>query len=462
MAFRALVVDDDSSLRYTVGGVLEHEKLEVDEAADGVEALARIEASNYDLVITDIQMPRMDGLELLNRIRMRPAPQPKVIIMTAHGSERLAVDVVRAGAFDYFRKPFEIEEMMVVVRRATESLRLNAEVERLSGELNLSRSLIFKSPAMSKLAVLVQRIGPRDVTVLLTGESGTGKERVADALVAASGRGNKPFVRFNCAALTAELAEAELFGHTKGAFTGAVKARAGLFREADGGTILLDEIGELSATIQAKLLRVLQEGEVRPIGEDQPVKVDVRIIAATHRDLVQLSAEGKFREDLYYRLKVVHLRIPPLRDRPEDIPLLARHFLNEFSRRFGVGPFTLTPWLLERLHAHSWPGNVRELQNALESLVALSQGSELDLSLLTAATDGEARKETEATDASAQMDLKVRMDTYERGIIVSALEAAQGNRSITASNLRINRSTLQGKLRKHGLTDKDSQLDDTD
>jgi DNA-binding NtrC family response regulator len=460
MPVRALVVDDDSAVRYTVRGILEHARLQVDEAVDGVEGLEKVSLGDYQLVVTDIQMPRMNGLELLKKIRERPTPQPKVIVITAHGSERHAVEAIRAGAFDYFRKPFEVEEMMAVVARATESVHLNAEVERLSGELNLSRSLIFSAPAMSKLAVLIQRIAPRDVTVLLTGESGTGKERVAEALVSASRRADKPFLRFNCAALTAELAEAELFGHTKGAFTGAVRARPGLFREADGGTILLDEIGELPATIQAKLLRVLQEGEVRPVGEDHSVKVDVRIIAATHRDLMQMSAEGKFREDLYYRLKVVLLRIPPLRERPEDIPILARHFLAEFSRRFGVGPYKLTPSLLERLNAHPWPGNVRELENALESVVALSQGSELDLSLLP-----EGRVAAAAVDAvppveSPHADLKARVDAYERGIIVAALEGSRGNRSLAARNLGINRATLHGKLRKYGLTDSDADLDD--
>jgi len=458
-------VDDDSSVRYTVRGILEHAKLQVDEAVDGVEGLEKVDAGDYQLVVTDIQMPRMNGLELLKKIRERPEPQPKVIVITAHGSERHAVEAVKAGAFDYFKKPFEVDEMMAVVRRATESVQLTAEVERLSSELNLSRSLIFTSAAMSRLAVLVRRIAPRDVTVLLTGESGTGKERVAEALVAASGRADKPFLRFNCAALTAELAEAELFGHTRGAFTGAVKSRLGLFREADGGTILLDEIGELPAAVQAKLLRVLQEGEVRPVGEDQPVKVDVRVIAATHRDLVQMATEGKFREDLYYRLKVVHLRIPSLRERPEDIPVLARHFLGEFSRRFAVGPFKLTPTLLERLHAYPWPGNVRELENALESLVALSQGNELDLSLLpevpTAVKSEAPSAPVGAPPAEASAaDLKARMDAYERGIIVAALEGARGNRSQAARTLGINRATLHGKLRKYGLTDSDTDLDE--
>jgi two-component system response regulator HydG len=463
MPVRTLVVDDDDTVRYTVRGFLEHAKLEVDEAVDGVDALEKIESKGYDLVVTDIQMPRMDGLELLKKIRQRAAP-PKVIVVTAHGSERHAVEAIQAGAFDYFKKPFEADEMMAVVARATESVRLNAEVERLSGELTLSRSLVFTSPAMSRLAVLVQRIATHDVTVLLTGESGTGKERIADALVAASRRAQKPFLRFNCAALTAELAEAELFGHTRGAFTGAVKSRPGLFREADGGTMLLDEIGELPPSIQAKLLRVLQEGEVRPVGEDQPVKVDVRIIAATHRDLQRMAAEGKFREDLFYRLKVVHLRVPALRERPEDIPLLARHFLGEFSRRFGAGPLTLTPSLLARIAAHSWPGNVREMENALESLVALSQGSELDLSLLPEPLTVDLPATTTARpnatpDVVGRMDLRSRMDAYERGLIVAALAAAHGNRSLAARTLGINRATLHGKLHKYGLTASDTELD---
>ena len=466
MSPRALVVDDDSVIRYTVRGILEHAKLTVDEAVDGVDGLGKLDAGDYGLVVTDLQMPRMDGLELLRKIQARPGPKPKVIMITAHGTERHAVDALKAGAFDYIKKPFEMTEMMAVIKRATETVTLTAEVERLSGELNLSRSLVFTSPAMSKLAVLVQRIAPRDVTVLLTGESGTGKERVAEALVAASNRASKPFVRFNCAALTAELAEAELFGHTKGAFTGAVKSRAGLFREADGGTILLDEIGELAPAVQAKLLRVLQESEVRPVGEDRSFKVDVRIIAATHRDLLALSQEGRFREDLYYRLKVIHLQIPPLRERREGISVLARHFLGEFARRFGVGPFKLTPQLLERLNQYSWPGNVRELENALESVVALSQG-ELDLSLLpeSAAIAAAPAPSAPAPDATApppagKLELKDRMDAYERGLIVAALQATKGNRSHAARELGINRATLHGKLRKYGLTDSDTDLDE--
>jgi two-component system, NtrC family, response regulator HydG len=463
---RALVVDDEPGVRFAVRGILEHIGLEVDEAEDGVDALATVERNDLQLVVADINMPRMDGLTLLRHIQKLPEPRPKVVVMTAQGSETRAIEAIRSGAYDYFKKPFDVEEMMAVARRATESLRLSAEVERLEGELTLSRSLVFGSSAMSRLAVLVQRIAPRDVTVLLTGESGTGKERVAEALVQASKRADKPFVRFNCAALTAELAEAELFGHSRGAFTGAVKSRTGLFREADGGTILLDEIGELPPTIQAKLLRVLQEGEVRPVGEEQSIKIDVRIIAATHRDLLQMAAQGKFREDLYYRLNVVHLKVPSLRERPEDIPLLARHFLNEYSRRFAVGPFKVTPSLLERLLAYPWPGNVRELENAMESGVALSQGNELDLSLLpeprriVEAEVAVTASPASAAEASSVRDLKVRVDAYERGLIVSALEEFKGNRSQTARVLGINRATLHGKLNKYGLSSSDTDLEE--
>ena len=454
MNARALVVDDDSTIRYTLRGILEHAGVTVEEAADGVVALEKLDAGPFDLVISDLRMPRMDGFELLKQVRERGPSAPRMIMITAHGSERHAVEAIKGGAYDYFRKPFEMDEMNAVVGRALESVRLSSEVERLSGELNLSRSLVFASPAMSRLALLVQRVAPRDVTVLLTGESGTGKERVAEALVAASGRAAKPFLRFNCAALTAELAEAELFGHTKGAFTGAVKERPGLFREADGGTILLDEIGELAPMTQAKLLRVLQDGEIRPVGEDRSFQVDVRIIAATHRNLLQLASEGKFREDLYYRLKVVHLTIPPLRERPEDISVLARHFLAEYSRRFGVGPYQVTAALLDRLISYSWPGNVRELENALESAVALSQG-ELDLSLLPSSTGAT------STASASNLELKDRIDAYERGLIVQALEAHHNNRSHAARALGINRATLHSKLKKYSLAGGDEELEDS-
>ncbi|HYH94743.1 sigma-54 dependent transcriptional regulator [Hyalangium sp.] len=459
---RILVVDDDAGVRYTLRETLASlSGVEVDEAADGEIALERLSAHPCELVITDLRMPRMDGLELVRRLQKLPHP-PRVIVITAHGSERYAVEAMKAGAYDYFRKPFDVDELLAVVGRALEAVRLRHDNERLAGELNLSRSLVFVSEAMSRLAQLVQRAGPRDVTVLIAGESGTGKERVAEALVRASPRAARPYLRFNCAALTQELAEAELFGHARGAFTGAHRDRQGLFREADGGTLLLDEVGELALPLQAKLLRVLQEGEVRPVGEDRALKVDVRIIAATHRDLRKLASEGRFREDLYYRLNVVQLRVPPLRERPEDIPVLARMFLDRFSDRFHTGPLKVPPGFFERLLAWPWPGNVRELENTLESLVALSNEGELDLELLPAPSSAPAtagataagpivEEQARAQAGPVGLGLKGRVEAYERGLILDALRLSAGNRSEAARRLGIGRATLHDKLRKYGM-----------
>jgi len=433
---RVLVVDDDDGVRFTVRSVLEDEGLDVVEANSGEQALARLD-DGVHVVITDLRMPGMGGMELLDALHGRGL---KVIVITAFGDERVAVEAMKRGAYDYFRKPFEIDELVAVVRRATETVRLAADVERLAGELNLARSMVFVSPAMSRLAQLVQRLGPREVTVLITGESGTGKERVAEAVVRASARAEGPFVRFNCASLGPELAEAELFGHAKGAFTGAVRARPGLFREADGGTILLDEVGELAPIVQARLLRVLQSGEVRPVGEDRPVDVDVRVIAATHRDLAAMVADGSFREDLFYRLKVVHLQVPALRDRPEDIPALARHFLDRYVDRFDVGRLREPADLMDQLMALRWPGNVRELENACEMLVALSDGT-IDLELL--GLPQESHRSAEG--------LKARVDAFERAALVEALREADGNKAAAARALGIGRVTLYEKLAKHGL-----------
>jgi two-component system response regulator HydG len=441
---RVLVVDDDPGVRYTLREILESEGLEVAEAGDGVEALERLAERPAPLVITDLRMPRLDGRGLLAELATR-APGTRVVLITAHGSERDAVEAIKAGAYDYFKKPFETEELLAVVRRAVEAVRLRDENERLAGELALSRTMVFGSESMRSLARLVARVAPKDITVLITGESGTGKERVAEALVRASPRAEKPFVRFNCAALSPELAEAELFGHARGAFTGAVRSRPGLFGEADGGTILLDEVGELAASAQAKLLRVLQEGEVRPVGEEKSRTVDVRVLAATHRDLEAEVKAGRFREDLFYRLNVVRLHVPPLRERPDDVVLLARHFLDRFATRFGLEGLRVPEALLDRLRAHAWPGNVRELENALESLVALSPPEGLDLSLLPFGR-GEA-----APAEDGPLSLKQRVEAYERGLVYEALRAALGNRSEAARRLGISRVTLHDKLKKYGL-----------
>ncbi len=444
-----LIVDDDEGVRFTLRGLFEDEGLVVSEAADGLTALAQLERTPVDVVVSDLRMPGIDGLELLKRLQALPAPRPYLVLVTAHGSERHAVDAMKLGAFDYFKKPFDVDAVLAVVRRALVAARLERENSRLHGEVTLLRSLVFVSDAMSRLAELVTRVAPRDVTVLITGESGTGKERIAEALVRASKRADKPFVRFNCAALTEELAEAELFGHAKGAFTGAHRARPGLFREADGGTLLLDEVGELGAAAQAKLLRALQEGEVRPVGEEKSVKVDVRLIAATHRDLAAEVKAGRFREDLFYRLKVVHLHVPPLRERPEDIVVLARHFFARAAKAFGVPPVAPSQQHLERLTAWSWPGNVRELENVIEGAVALSADGHVDLGHLPGAVN------TPAVTEPAGAGLKEKVEALERGLILAAMEATKGNVSEAARQLRIGRATLHDKLAKYGLSGKD-------
>jgi two-component system response regulator HydG len=452
---RALVVDDDDGVRYTLVGVLEDKGIHVLEARDGqaaLEILMREQSDPIPLVISDLRMPKLDGVQLLGALRERVAAgklaaMPKLVMITAHGSERLAVEAMKLGAYDYFRKPFEIDELALVVDRALAGVRLEADVLRLTSERALAESMVFESPAMSRLAILVHRVAPRDVTVLITGESGTGKERVAEAIVAASRRADKPFVRFNCAALSPELAEAELFGHAKGSFTGAHRSRLGMFREADGGTLLLDEIGELDPSIQAKLLRVIQSGEVRPVGEDRPIHVDVRLLAATHRDLAARVREGGFREDLYYRLNVVELRVPALRERPEDIAPLTRHFLRQYAGRFGVHNLREPADLLARLSALPWPGNVRQLENAIESLVAMSDEGQLDLSSLP----GASQMGASAGADGLELSLKHKLEAYEKGLLITALERADGNRSEAARALGIGRATLHDKLKKYGL-----------
>lgn len=443
---RVLIVDDDEGVRYTIAGILEEQDVDVRQAAGGEEALAMLDAAPHEapqLVITDLRMPGMDGMELLTRLRERPDP-PRVVMITAHGTERMAVEAVKRGAYDYFRKPFDLDELVTVVERALESARLQVTNERLEGELALARTMVFASPSMSRLATLVRRVAPRDITVLIVGESGTGKERLAEAIVRASRRSTGPFVRFNCAALSPELADAELFGHAKGAYTGAHRDRAGLFREAHGGTIFLDEVGELAGPAQAKLLRVLQEREVRPVGDDRPVAVDVRVLAATHRDLAAEVESGRFREDLFYRLKVVTLSIPPLRDRPEDIAVLARAFLDDAAERFEAGPLTIPPELLSTLATRRWPGNVRELKNEIESLVALSENGVLEIEPTQGDRSASPKQGGGAT-------LRERMDAFERGVLAEAMAAADGNRTEAARALGIGRATLHDKLRKHGL-----------
>jgi two-component system response regulator HydG len=390
-------------------------------------------------------------MELL-RSAQRASPETQVIVMTAYGTIESAVEAIRLGAYDFLAKPFKEDELLLRVEKALEKRRLVGEVRLLAGEFRRRYGLehiVGRSPAVRELLERVERVAATDATVLVTGESGTGKELVARAIHVASRRNARAFVPINCAAITETLLESELFGHARGAFTGATRARRGLFEEADGGTIFLDEIGETAPGLQAKLLRALQEGEIRRVGESTPVRVDVRVIAATNQDLRRAITEKRFREDLYYRLNVVPLRIPPLRERREDVPLLAAHFLRGFVERTGL-PRTLTPEALAKLAEHDWPGNVRELENAIEQAAALSPGERLD------AVDVQVEPASAARPpVDGEVTLEAAVDAAERRAIEAALARCGGDHARVARELAVSSTTLWRKMKRLGIEGRD-------
>ncbi|HTJ46232.1 MAG TPA: sigma-54 dependent transcriptional regulator [Kofleriaceae bacterium] len=454
-------MDDEPGVLFTLKELLSDRGHRVLTARSGAEALPQIE--DADAVVTDQSMPGMTGLELIATIVQRDPAMP-VILITAFGSERVAVSAMKAGAYDYLPKPFDIDEVALVIERALEARRLRVTNRRLSTERVLGRRIIAESRAMRRLLDAAERVAPRDVTVLVRGETGTGKEFVAHLLHAGSSRAQKPLVRFNCAAIPAELAEAELFGHVKGAFTGATAARRGFFAEADGGTLVLDEVGELPLAVQAKLLRALQEGEIQPVGSGRVEKVDVRLVAATNRDLAAEAKTGNFREDLYYRLAVVELIVPPLRDRRDDIPALATEFARFYGEKFGMGPLKLEPTLIDALAREPWPGNVRQLENTVARLAALSTGGAIGLAdyrgehadptletPAVIATGADDAGQEERGDFATGPSLKEQVEAFERGVIARALDASGGNQSEAARRLGTSRVTLIDKLRKYGL-----------
>ena len=468
---RILLVDDEPGVLFTLKEVLEDRGHTAVLARSGAEALSRTD--NVELVVTDLNMPEMDGLQLLRALKERDESLP-VILLTAHGSEKVAVKAMKDGAYDYCTKPFDIDEMALVVERALEAHTLRVENRRFAAEKALGRRIIGDAPAMRRILDAATRVAAKDITVLVRGETGSGKELIASLLHAQSRRADKPLVRFNCAAIPGELAEAELFGHSKGAFTGAIATRRGFFSQADGGTLVLDEVGELSPGVQAKLLRAIQEGEIQPVGSGRVEKVDVRIVASTNRDLAAEVKAGRFREDLYYRLAVVELFVPPLRERREDVPALALEFARRYGERFGAGDVRLAPSLVKKLQAADWPGNVRELENAVARLVALSGGGVIEAEAFTGSpsTDGvslrpvlPAPPATAATaEAEAQvlpadepappagaLSLREQVEAFERSVIARALISAGGNQSEAARRLGTSRVTLIDKIKKYGL-----------
>ena len=458
-----LLVDDEPGVLFTLSELLTERGHRVVTAKSGLEALDKLD--DADAVITDLSMPGMDGLELMAQIATRDPALP-VILLTAHGSERVAVAAIKQGAYDYLAKPFDIDEVAITIGRALETRRLRVDNRRLAAEQTLGRRIVGASKSMRRLLEATGRVAGRDVTVLVRGETGTGKEFVAELLHAQSARAKNPLVRFNCAALPADLADAELFGHVKGAFTGATNTRPGYFSQANGGTLILDEVGELPPLVQAKLLRALQEGEIQPVGSGRIDKVDVRVVAATNRDLAADVKTGSFREDLYYRLAVVELVVPPLRERKDDIPALAEEFARRYGDKFGLGPITLEPALVQELVASDWPGNVRQLENTIARMAALSAGNTIGLADLHAA--GEPGSHSSASipiaepepqddhpsDARGGPSLKEQVEAFERGLVARALEATTGNQSEAARRLGVSRVTLIDKMKKYGLQPK--------
>ena len=442
---RVLVVDDDSGMLFSLRGLLASRGQDAVIARSGREALDHLEG--VDAVITDFAMPGMDGVQLVQAIRDRDETIP-VILLTAHGSERVAVQAMKSGAYDYMPKPFDGEEFTLVVGRALEARSLRVQNRRLTAEKALGQSIVGDGPAMRRLLETISRVAPKDITLLICGETGTGKELIASLVHAQSRRATRPLVRFNCAAIPPELAEAELFGHTRGAFTGAVQARRGFFAEANGGTLMLDEIGELPSSVQAKLLRVLQEGEIQPVGAGRVEKVDVRVVACTHRGLADEVRAGRFREDLYYRLAVVELVVPPLRDHREDIPALAIEFARRYAERFGMQRVRLAPELLEALQRMDWPGNVRQLENAVARILALSTGGEIGLEAFATASSAPA---ADAEGPEGMLSLREQLDAVERSLIQRTMTASGGNQSEAARRLGLNRGSLIERLKKYGM-----------
>ncbi len=463
---KILLADDEPTIRLSVSDALEEAGHTLRTAKDGADAWEVLVDEHIDLLLTDIRMPRMDGITLFQRVRGEH-PSVDVILMTAYGEIDDAVAAMKDGALDYLTKPFDVEELLVRIGRLEERRALESELEAARRELDNrdpSRLIVGDAPAMVRLLSVVETVADSEAPVLIMGESGTGKELVARTVHQLSPRRDGPFVAVNCAAFPETLLEAELFGHERGAFTGAHQAREGRFQAAAGGTLFLDEIAEIPLTAQAKLLRVLQDGIFEPLGTNRSVQADVRVVSATHRDLKERLADGRFREDLYYRLNVLDLHIPPLRDRRTDLPMLVEHFLHKYTRP-GRQPPSVSPRAFAALTDYPFPGNVRELEHAIHRAVVLSRGEPIEVSHLPEAVSG-GQAMTRNGEASASVhghspvasdddltSLQEAVKAFERTYLMRALEVAEGKKSKAAELLGISRKNLWEKLRSHQVPD---------
>jgi DNA-binding NtrC family response regulator len=454
------VVEDEAAIRLALSGLLRREGFDVDVAVSGEEALRKLEETGFDLVLTDLALGRgASGMDVLCAAK-EARPETVVVMITAHGSEAIAVQAMKAGAEDYIPKPFDNDEIRLVVQRAMDRTRLERENRLLLEQVQRQygfENLIGSGPSMQRVFETLQKVAETDLTVLVRGESGTGKELVAQALHNRSPRAKRPFVAVNCAAISRELVESELFGHEKGAFTGADARRQGRFEVADGGTIFLDEIGDMAPETQAKVLRVLQERSFDRVGGTTAIQVDVRVVAATHRNLEDEVKQGRFREDLYYRLKVVEIELPPLRERREDVSMLAQRFLEQVTERLGRDKKRISEDALSRLARHAWPGNVRELLNVIERAAVLAPGPEIRQDDLNLPDPQEAALGTTAELSSLRFsDAKRRaVEGFERAYLLAALRRNGGNISRTAESIGIVRQSLQQKIRELDLRSED-------
>lgn len=453
MTRRILIVDDEPSIRKVLTAHLRRLGYEIETASDGAEGISALQGDIFHVVISDLKMPVVGGMELLHWVRHNQPGLP-VILITAHGTVDSAVEAIKQGAFDYVTKPFDQEEIAQVVGKALATESRNARTHLIS-DGSAGKGIIGESAPLREVFALIEKVAPSPTTVLVTGESGTGKELVARALHERSPRADGPFIQINCGAIPENLFEAELFGYEKGSFTGAVTSKPGRFEIADGGTLFLDEVGELPKDMQVKILRALQQGQIDRVGGVRTLDVDVRVIAATNVDLAQAVAAGEFREDLFYRLNVIPIHLPPLRERYEDIPLLVEHFLRRFNERLGKDVKRVAPDALAALLEHNWPGNIRELENLMERSVLLIEGDTIHLSDLPGLRRGSApAPQGEDLD---EMGLKeyVRVHTakLERVRIQRVLEAEDGNVTRAARRLGISRKSLQTKMKEYGLRD---------
>ncbi len=448
-----VIVDDDPEILSLLKDIIREYGCRVTALDLGDAAYRVLQAGGVDLLITDLMMPDINGFELLAKAQ-DVQPDLPVLVITSSQSVQDAVRALKQGALDYLQKPFQVDELLHTIEKALEMGRLRRESRLLADELAKPyrfENIVGDDPRMQAVYALIQDVAGTNTSVLIEGESGTGKELIAQAIHYASPRSRRPLVKVNCVTLSESLLESELFGHEKGAFTGAITAKRGLFEVADGGTLFLDEIGEMSLSTQVKLLQFLQDGTFRRVGGTQNLEVDIRVIAATNRDLKAMVAQGSYREDLYYRLHVFPISLPPLRERKGDIPKLARHFLQRFTQEMGKSIRGFTPAALSILERHSWPGNVRELENAIERAAVLCKGPQVDEDTLSFLKPVQALHSEIETSESVVASLQERVDAFERKLLKEALDSCNGNRSQAARRLGINRTTLLAKMKKFGI-----------